>query len=49
MKIFFTILAIGLVSSLLPLGYYSVVFGAPAVILNTIILSLVFKKELYGI
>lgn len=44
---FTLILAIGAISSTFPFGFVGLVMGAPAVIINTILISLVFKNELF--
>lgn len=45
---FLIILGIGVLSSAMPFGYMGMVFGIGSVLLNTIIISLIYKKELYG-
>lgn len=42
----FIILGIGLLSAAIPFGYMSVIFGSPSVIICTILVSIVFRKEL---
>ena len=47
-KRFLLILFIGLLSSMCgPFAYLGLIFGFFPVVINTIILSLMFKKELY--
>lgn len=46
-KTFLIILAIGIISSTIPFGYLSMIFGFPAVLLNAILLSFIFKNKLY--
>jgi len=47
-KTFVTILGIGLICACIPFMALGLVFGALPVIINTVLLSLIFKKELYG-
>lgn len=40
------IFIVGMLSAFIPYGILSMVFGTPAVIVSTIIVSVIFRKEL---
>lgn len=47
-KVVLQILIIGVISSMVPFGYFGVMLGFPSVLLNTLLLSLLFKKQLFS-
>jgi|WetSurMetagenome_2_1015567.scaffolds.fasta_scaffold35335_9 hypothetical protein len=44
---FLTILFVGVLCSAIPFAWFSMAIGFPAILVNTIMLSLIFKRELY--
>ena len=44
-KIFFTLLGVGILCSAVPLGYLGLVFGFPSVLLNSVLLTFLYNKS----